>query len=137
MSDRCRRYPLKSSLKRRSGKWRTSAIDLKDFNDWLGECAVHFKHRVCIAGNHETGIDDGDTTGESGRSLLSNATYLQDSGVEVEGYKVYGMPWRSVEFRKEPCAGSMQRSLICFLLSDPKEAAATMLSSSVHHRRPR
>lgn len=59
------------------------------FNDWLGE--VPFKHKIVVAGNHDriaylTPRDDF-------KNRLSNAIYLQDEMVEVEGLLIYGTPW--------------------------------------------
>jgi len=54
---------------------------IKDFNEWLGK--QPFKYKIVISGNHEVGFN------KKGRAevqkLLTNAVYLEDSGVEIEG----------------------------------------------------
>jgi len=63
-----------------------------DFNNWLGE--LPHKHKIVIAGNHDFIFENHP---EHARSLITNATYLEDSGVEIEGFKFWGSPW-STEF---------------------------------------
>lgn len=53
-----------------------------DFNQWLKE--LPYKNIVAIAGNHDFGAS---------AKCFSNATYLEDSGVEIDGVKFYGSPW--------------------------------------------
>ena len=58
------------------------------FNQWLGQ--LPHKHKIVIAGNHDGFLQSiGD---EESRQLLSNATYLRDSGVTINGLKIYGSP---------------------------------------------
>lgn len=57
---------------------------IEDFNDWLG--SLPHKHKIVIAGNHDFGMAEH-------AALLTNCTYLQDSGVEIEGIKFYGSPF--------------------------------------------
>ena len=77
--------------------------EVHEFNKYLG--TLPFKHRIVIAGNHDVTLDL-DLFEENVRSVpplrgvdaafvkarLVNCTYLEDSGVEVEGYKVWGAP---------------------------------------------
>eukprot|EP01114_Cavostelium_apophysatum_P013775 TRINITY_DN3413_c0_g1_i1.p1 TRINITY_DN3413_c0_g1~~TRINITY_DN3413_c0_g1_i1.p1 ORF type:complete len:263 (-),score=3.71 TRINITY_DN3413_c0_g1_i1:60-848(-) len=65
--------------------------DLHQFNEWLKE--LPHKHKIIIAGNHDLFIH-GKSVDEI-QKRLSNATYLQDSSVTVEGIKIYGCPWQS------------------------------------------
>jgi len=58
-----------------------------DFNQWLGE--LDFKHKVVIAGNHDRGFEDNPAKFEA---MITNATYLNQSSVEVEGLKIWGEP---------------------------------------------
>ena len=58
------------------------------FNDWLG--TLDYKHKVTIAGNHDLLFED---DALQARLLLTNATYLEDSSVTIEGIKIYGSPW--------------------------------------------
>jgi len=62
---------------------------LKDFNNWLGD--LPYKYKIVIAGNHEIGFNN--WTKEEIRAKLSNAMYLQDEEVTIEGIKFYGTPW--------------------------------------------
>ncbi len=67
------------------GEWR----ELSDFNIWLG--ALPHRHKVVIAGNHDFWFER--FPGKA-RAMLSNATYLQDEAVEIEGRLLYGSPWQ-------------------------------------------
>lgn len=60
---------------------------IQDFNDWLAE--LPFKYKVVIAGNHDFCFET-----LVGQKLLTNATYLQDSTIVIEGLKIYGSPWQ-------------------------------------------
>ncbi len=62
---------------------------LMDFNDWLGH-RPH-QHKIVIAGNHDRVLE---THPEEAEPLLTNAIYLKDSGVEIEGIKFWGSPWQ-------------------------------------------
>lgn len=64
-------------------------LELKDFNDWLGD--LPHTHKVVIGGNHDAALALQST--DVGRSLLSNAHYLQDTEVVVDGVRIYGAPW--------------------------------------------
>lgn len=55
-----------------------------DFGRWLE--SRDFKHKVCIAGNH-------DRWAAADFFNYPGVHYLQDSGVQIEGYKFWGMPW--------------------------------------------
>lgn len=62
--------------------------NVKDLNDWLG--TLPHQHKIVIAGNH-------DWVFQEARSFaieaLTNATYLEDSGVEIDGVRFWGSPW--------------------------------------------
>ena len=60
--------------------------EIEDFNAWLGEQPQRF--RVVIAGNHDWLFEKSPTT----RNLITNAVYLQDSGVEIDGVRFWGSP---------------------------------------------
>lgn len=64
--------------------------ELIEFNLWLGE-QTQYKHRIVIAGNHDWLFEKDPTYA---RSLMTNCTYLQDSGVEIDGLYFYGSPWQ-------------------------------------------
>ncbi len=67
-----------------SGK---EAGEVFDFNDWLG--GLPHKHKIVIAGNHDWlfQLQPG-----FARSLLTNATYLEHSGCEIDGIRFWGAP---------------------------------------------
>ncbi len=57
----------------------------RHFDLWLGE--LPHRHKIIIPGNHEYLLEE-----PRERSAISNATLLLDSGVEVEGMKIWGSP---------------------------------------------
>lgn len=63
--------------------------EIRAFNDWLG--TLRHPHKIFVAGNHDW-IFEKDS--EKAKALLTNAIYLQDSGVEIEGVKFWGSPWQ-------------------------------------------
>jgi Icc-related predicted phosphoesterase len=63
--------------------------EVKDFNNWLG--TLPHKHKLVIAGNHDFAFE---RQPQSARDLLTNCTYLEDSGVEIAGIFFYGTPWQ-------------------------------------------
>jgi predicted phosphohydrolase len=63
--------------------------DLRDFNDFLGE--LPHRHKIVVCGNHDFCFE---RQPAEARAAITNAIYLQDSGVEVEGLKFYGSPWQ-------------------------------------------
>lgn len=62
--------------------------ELVDFNAWLGK--QNFRYKICVAGNHDRVFQHNP---ELARKVLSNAIYLQDELVVVEGLRIYGTPW--------------------------------------------
>ena len=69
----------------------SSVEEIDDFNSWLG--SLSFRHKLVIAGNHDRLFDD---KPKLARTHLTNAIYLQDSGVTLEGLKFWGSPVNSV-----------------------------------------
>ena len=63
--------------------------DVVDFDRWLG--TLPYPHKIVIAGNHDF-IFERDPV--RARRLITNAVYLQDSEVEVEGLRFWGSPWQ-------------------------------------------
>lgn len=63
--------------------------ELIDFNLWLADQPV--RHRVVIAGNHDW-LFYLPHTAPFARNLLTNATYLENSGAEIEGFRFWGSP---------------------------------------------
>ena len=68
-----------------------SVEQLHDFNAWLG--TLPFRHKIVIAGNHDLLFD---RNPKVARAHLTEAIYLQDSGVTLEGVKFWGSPANSV-----------------------------------------
>ncbi len=63
--------------------------EMLDFNNWLKD--IPCEHKLIIAGNHDKAAYT--RTKEEIDGILSNATYLQDSSVIIEGKKFYGSPY--------------------------------------------
>lgn len=60
-----------------------------NFNNWLGKVAPGAK-KIVIAGNHDTYLEK--IGAAAAQKLLSNATYLQNSFVDVLGLTIFGSP---------------------------------------------
>ena len=58
-----------------------------DFNDCLG--TLPHRHKIVVAGNHDWAFQE---TPELARQALTEAIYLEDSGVEIEGVRFWGPP---------------------------------------------
>lgn len=56
------------------------------FNNWIG--TLPHKHKIVIAGNHDTCMED-----NKNHKHFTNAHYLQDSFIEIDGFKFYGSPY--------------------------------------------
>lgn len=67
----------------------TKVKELTSFNKWLG--TLPHKNKIVVAGNHDRLFE---TNPPLAQALLTNATYLQDSGVEIAGVKFWGSPWQ-------------------------------------------
>ena len=68
-----------------------SVEEIDDFNAWLG--TLPFRHKIVIAGNHDLLFD---RDPKLARKHLTNAIYLQDSGITLEGIKFWGSLVNSV-----------------------------------------
>jgi hypothetical protein len=66
----------------------TNVLELISFNRWLGQQS--FKHRVVCAGNHDKYFESDPGTA---RSLLTNADYLENSEITIEGIRLWGSPY--------------------------------------------
>lgn len=58
-------------------------------NYWLG--TLPHSYKIIIAGNHDGLFQNSPTYAQS---LITNATYLEDSQTEIDGLKIYGSPWQ-------------------------------------------
>jgi Icc-related predicted phosphoesterase len=63
--------------------------DVREFNDFLG--GLPHPVKIVIAGNHDFCFE---SDPEMCRTHLTNAIYLQDQAVTVEGIRFYGSPWQ-------------------------------------------
>ena len=64
-----------------------SITEVEDFDDWLDE--LPHRHRIVVAGNHDL-LFESDPT--AARSRLTNAVYLENTGVALEGFRFWGCP---------------------------------------------
>lgn len=74
---------------------RGTIPEIAEFNHWLGTVKSKYKYIIVIAGNHDWLFQ---LDPALGKSLMTNAIYLQDEMIEIEGRKIYGSPWTN-EFR--------------------------------------
>ncbi len=58
---------------------------LSDFDAWLG--SLPHRHKAVVPGNHEFVLEE-----PRNRGAITNATLLIDSGVEIEGIRIWGSP---------------------------------------------
>lgn len=56
-----------------------------DFMNWF--CDLPYRHKLFIAGNHDACMLDVKVDG-----LPKNVHFLNNSGIVIEGFKIYGMP---------------------------------------------
>lgn len=79
--------------------------EIIEFNSWLKE--QKFKHKIIIAGNHEITFDEENRetlfnnfnfnnnefkSSKEIKQILENCIYLENSGVELFGYNIWGSP---------------------------------------------
>jgi predicted phosphodiesterase len=65
--------------------------NVEDLDDWLG--ALPHRYKIVIAGNHDRVFQQAPGVA---RGALTNAIYLEDSGMEIGGLKFWGSPWTPV-----------------------------------------
>jgi Icc-related predicted phosphoesterase len=65
--------------------------ELDNFLKWFGK--QPFKHKICIAGNHDWHFFRNRTDALAACGSLG-ITYLEDQGVTIDGYVFYGSPWQ-------------------------------------------
>jgi Icc-related predicted phosphoesterase len=64
-----------------------AAAEIDDFNHWLG--TLPHRHKIVVAGNHDILFE---TNPKEARDHLSNAVYLENSGITLEGLRFWGSP---------------------------------------------
>ncbi len=60
-----------------------------DFLDWYSK--LDFKHKVFVAGNHDFFFER-ESQEEINNMIPKNVIYLNDSGIEIDGLKIWGSP---------------------------------------------
>lgn len=75
---------------------RTS-LDVSGFNNFLKH--LPHKHKIVIGGNHDHILA---RNPQKARTLLSEAVYLLDESVDIEGITIYGSPWQPI-FNDRAC----------------------------------
>ncbi len=66
---------------------RGKESEIIDFNHWLG--SLPHRHKVVIAGNHDFGMEK---YPEKAHAWISNAHYLNDQEITLEGLRIWGSP---------------------------------------------
>ena len=66
----------------------TDLLEIISFNRWLAQ--QPFRHRVVCAGNHDKYFESDPGTA---RALLTNAHYLENSEITIEGIRLWGSPY--------------------------------------------
>ena len=76
-----------------------SEAEVSNFSDYLITLDNSFKYKVVIAGNHDLSFDNNvenwrkKKTNKDPREILKNCIYLEDSYINLLGFKIYGAPW--------------------------------------------
>lgn len=65
--------------------------EIAAFFDWFGSCP--HEHKIFVAGNHDWLFE---RENDPARAIAEDAgvVYLQDSGTEINGHRIYGSPWQ-------------------------------------------
>lgn len=63
--------------------------EIASFNHWLG--TLPHRHKIVVAGNHDKLFETNRSLAEA---MLSNAKYLEDKEIIIEGIRIYGSPWQ-------------------------------------------
>jgi len=69
--------------------YRGTKQEIKEFLEWYEQ--LNFKHKILIAGNHDWGFEK-DPNFFAAMCKGYGITYLNDSGIELEGIKFWGSP---------------------------------------------
>ena len=63
--------------------------EVRDFITWFSNIPI--KHKICIAGNHDTSIEKGLITKDNFEQ--AKIIYLCHESIEIEGIKIFGSPY--------------------------------------------
>ena len=66
---------------------RGTLAELSNFNEWLA--TLPHKHKIVIGGNHDEILQNSSINKDE---VLSNCTYLENSTINLYGWKIYGFP---------------------------------------------
>lgn len=69
--------------------WTGDLSEVAEFNAFLG--TLPHRHKIVVAGNHDLCFEQQPA---AARALMTNAIYLEDEAVTIEGLKFYGSPWQ-------------------------------------------
>jgi Icc-related predicted phosphoesterase len=74
-----------------AGDWSMDSEDevIADFTQWMAE--QPHKHKIVIAGNHDRNVEF--FPEKYVPQLQKHATYLDRSGIAIEGFTFWGSPW--------------------------------------------
>jgi Icc-related predicted phosphoesterase len=65
--------------------------DVEEFDDWIGQ--FDHPHKLVVAGNCDGCFEQAPS---EARSRLTQARYLQDERIEIDGLTFWGSPWQPV-----------------------------------------
>jgi len=68
---------------------RGTLEELRAFNGFLGR--MPHRHKILVAGNRDYSFE---RQPAECKTLLTNALYLQDEEISVDGIRIYGSPWQ-------------------------------------------
>lgn len=68
---------------------RGTLEELRTFNDFLGR--LPHPQKIFVAGNRDYSFE---RQPEESRKILTQAVYLQDEEISVDGLRIYGSPWQ-------------------------------------------
>lgn len=71
--------------------WTGGHTQTLAFLNWFAR--QKYKHKVLVAGNHDRIMDRKLTPGAPSIPMPDGVTYLENSGTEVMGYKIWGSPY--------------------------------------------
>lgn len=69
--------------------WTGELSEVAEFNAFLG--TLPHRYKIVVAGNHDLCFEQ---QAAAARALFTNAIYLEDESVTIEGLKFYGSPWQ-------------------------------------------
>lgn len=67
-----------------------SKEDIQSFLEWMS--LQRFQHKIFVAGNHDFGFENADREWAEDKAQSLGLTYLNDSGIEIDGFKFWGSP---------------------------------------------